>query len=198
MAYYKIVVMGKPKVGKTALIEQYVYGRFLSEYNPTIEDVYEKNTQGAVNKNGKQSVHLHFWDTSGETCEDDIDMNKSRERARYYEFADAVILVYDAENKDNTFTAVKIMRNEIEKTRCKHVIVLCNKLDLADQPGHSAWAANHKLDYFVVSAKQGHTLEEPMLKLVSMLTGSSSHQSTIKRVASRTSVNLTFPSKFPQ
>ena len=40
--------MGKPKVGKTALIEQYVYGRFLPEYNPTIEDVYEKNTQGPV------------------------------------------------------------------------------------------------------------------------------------------------------
>lgn len=199
MAYFKIVVMGKPKVGKTALIEQYVYGRFLPEYNPTIEDVYEKNTQGPVTKNGKQSVHLHFWDTSGTTCDDDIDnMSKFRERTRYYDFADAIILVYDAESKDNTFTAVKNMRNEIEKTRCKHVIVICNKLDLAAPPGHTAWAANHKLEYFVVSAKQGHYLEEPMAKLVSMLTGSSSHHNTIKRVASRTSVNLTFPPKFPQ
>ena len=145
--------------------------------------------------------------------------------------------MYDAESKDNTFTAVKNMRNEIEKTRCKHVIVICNKLDLAavghyinwlfyltmisilnielvitqpnfninyniilyfQPPGHTAWAANHKLEYFVVSAKQGHYLEEPMVKLVSMLTGSSSHHNTIKRVASRTSVNLTFPPKFPQ
>lgn len=63
MAYFKIVVMGKPKVGKTALIEQYVYGRFLPEYNPTIEDVYEKNTQGPVSLDFKLKLGLLLFNS---------------------------------------------------------------------------------------------------------------------------------------
>ena len=49
--------------------------------------------------------------------------------------------------------------------------------------------------YHVVSAKDRQTLEEPLNKLVSMLTGSSSY-SSIKRAASKTSVTVHLAMRF--
>ena len=40
MPFYKIVVMGDEKVGKTSISMMYVYGRKPVEYRATSEDVY--------------------------------------------------------------------------------------------------------------------------------------------------------------
>ena len=42
---YRLVVLGSGGVGKTSLVEQFVYGSFSPTYTPTVEDIHHHLVQ---------------------------------------------------------------------------------------------------------------------------------------------------------
>jgi Ras-related protein M-Ras len=57
---YKLVVVGDPEVGKSALCFQYFERKFITEYDPTIEDSYMHH----INIDGKWCL-VEVLDTAG-------------------------------------------------------------------------------------------------------------------------------------
>ena len=57
---YRLVVVGSPKVGKTAIVSRFLSGKFDDQYTPTIEDFHRK-----MYKIKGQMYQLDILDTSG-------------------------------------------------------------------------------------------------------------------------------------
>lgn len=57
---YRMVILGSTKVGKSAIVSRFLYGKFDEEYTPTIEDFHRKlySIKGDV-------YQLDILDTSG-------------------------------------------------------------------------------------------------------------------------------------
>lgn len=117
---YSIVMLGAGGVGKTALVVRFVTGRFLNEYDPTLEMVYEKDI--AV---GESTVSLHILDTANNT------------EAYYIRTGESFIVVYSITDHYSFEVArqmVKLIR-EVRKLdqdeQCQvPVILIGNKRDL--------------------------------------------------------------------
>ena len=60
MREFKVVLFGSGGVGKSAITVQFVAGRFVQNYNPTVEDVYRKDIE--VNK---EPCVIEVLDTAG-------------------------------------------------------------------------------------------------------------------------------------
>lgn len=118
--HYRIVAMGSPKVGKTAIIAQFLYDRFINDYKQTVEELHrgEYDIAGC-------SLTLDILDTSGS----------------YYEFpamralaianADAFLLVYSIDDADS-FEEVRSLRDLIleSKEATVPLVIVGNKCDL--------------------------------------------------------------------
>lgn len=62
MREFKVVLFGSGGVGKSAITVQFVAGRFVQNYNPTVEDVYRKDIE--LNK---EPCVIEVLDTAGKT-----------------------------------------------------------------------------------------------------------------------------------
>ena len=83
-AKHKIAFLGDSGVGKTSLINQFIYGTFSMTHSPTIGIDYLSK----IINTGERSIRLQIWDTAGQ------------ERFRslipsYIRDASAIIIVYD-------------------------------------------------------------------------------------------------------
>ncbi|KAK0087422.1 hypothetical protein PV325_001019 [Microctonus aethiopoides] len=115
---HKIVVMGAAKVGKSAIINQFLYNTFLPKYKRTVEEMH----RGDFNVSGIQ-LTLDILDTSGS-----YDFPAMRELS--IKSADAFVLVYDV-NDASTFTEVEVLRSLIFSTKgAVPIVVVGNKVDL--------------------------------------------------------------------
>ncbi|XP_046829793.1 ras-related protein Rap-2a isoform X1 [Vespa crabro] len=118
---HKIVVMGAAKVGKSAIINQFLYGTFTPKYKRTVEEMHH----GDFNVSG---IHLtlDILDTSGS-----YEFPAMRDLS--IKSADAFVLVYDV-NDVNTFHEVKTLRALILNTKgVVPIVVVGNKLDLVEK-----------------------------------------------------------------
>ncbi|XP_066981860.1 ras-related protein rapA isoform X1 [Macrobrachium rosenbergii] len=119
---YRIVVMGAAKVGKTAIINQFLYDQFTPKYTRTVEEMHH----GEYEVSG-MSLTLDILDTSGS-----YEFPAMRELS--INTADAFILVY-AINDADSFEEVRNLREIIMNTKKKTVpiVVVGNKRDMEDQ-----------------------------------------------------------------
>ncbi|XP_046856505.1 ras-related protein Rap-2a-like [Xenia sp. Carnegie-2017] len=85
------VILGAPSVGKTALVVRYVTGRFVHEYDPTLERIYEKQQEI-----GNVKGLLRIMDTAGsiENCNS------------YVRKAEGIVVVYSITDR-NSFEVAK-------------------------------------------------------------------------------------------
>lgn len=112
--------MGAAKVGKSAIINQFLYGTFTPKYKRTVEEMHH----GDFNVSG---IHLtlDILDTSGS-----YEFPAMRDLS--IKSADAFVLVYDV-NDVNTFHEVKTLRALILNTKgVVPIVVVGNKLDLVE------------------------------------------------------------------
>ena len=120
---FRIVVMGAAGVGKTCLVSQFMYDRFLSEYKPTVEDLH----RAEYHINGNR-LTLDILDTAGA-----------------YEFpamrklsitnGDAFVLVY-AIDDERSFVEVENIRQEIIQQKgdiLTPIVIVGNKMDKSDE-----------------------------------------------------------------
>ncbi|XP_017882351.1 ras-related protein Rap-1 [Ceratina calcarata] len=118
---HKIVVMGAAKVGKSAIINQFLYNTFTPKYKRTVEEMHH----GDFNVAG---IHLTFdiLDTSGS-----YEFPAMRDLS--IKSADAFILVYDVHDA-STFLEVKTLRAQILSTKgTVPIVVVGNKVDVIDK-----------------------------------------------------------------
>ncbi|XP_070618447.1 ras-like protein family member 10A [Erythrolamprus reginae] len=129
-----VAVLGAPRVGKTAIIRQFLYQDFAEKYNPT-EDRYIYRPSVMLNGN---SYGLKIMDVPYMAA---FPANSSQEwsdlKCWGLRNTDAYILVYDICSPES-FEYVKMLRQQIQDHRTSNigeapVIVVGNKRDLQRQ-----------------------------------------------------------------
>lgn len=163
----KVVVCGLLSVGKTAILEQLLYGNHTigMEDCETLEDVY----MASVETDRGVKEQLHLYDTRG--LQEGVELPK-----HYFSFADGFVLVYSVNNLES-FQRVELLKKEIDKFKDKKevaIVVLGNKLDLSEQRQVDAdaaqqWARSEKVKLWEVTVTDRRTLIEPFTLLASKL-----------------------------
>ncbi|OXU18866.1 hypothetical protein TSAR_016330 [Trichomalopsis sarcophagae] len=172
----RVVVCGMKSVGKTALLEQLVYGNVTpkTEIHPTIEDIYVANIE--TDKGAKEKVR--FYDTAGlEPLQSSL--NNQQLARHYLGFADGYVLVYDTA-KPESLDVLLPLKKDIEKNKDKKeiiTIVIGNRTKpdteqriLENTASKAAnWCAREKLKHFEVNVMDRPSLYEAFVYLSSRL-----------------------------
>lgn len=98
---HRIVVMGSAKVGKSSIISQFLYDKFLSRYRETVEELH----RGEYELPDGASLTLDILDTSGA-------YQFPAMRALSISTAGAFILVYAVDNEE-TWNEVVRLREQV-------------------------------------------------------------------------------------
>ncbi|XP_050794511.1 NF-kappa-B inhibitor-interacting Ras-like protein 1 [Gopherus flavomarginatus] len=167
---YKVVICGMASVGKTAILEQLLYGKHTVglEEGATVEDVYLASVE--TDRGVKEQLRL--YDTTG--LQEGVEFPK-----HYFSVADGFILVY-AVNSLESFQKAEVIKKEIDTVRDKKevtVVVLGNKTDLTEQRQVETeiaqqWAKAEKVRLWEVTVTDRKTLIEPFTSLASKLSQS--------------------------
>ncbi|RDY05625.1 hypothetical protein CR513_10521 [Mucuna pruriens] len=162
----KVIVLGDIRVGKTSLMNQYVYRKFSQQYKATIgADFVTKEIQVDDDK----LVTLQIWDTAGQERFHSLG-------AAFYRGADCCVLVYDV-NIHKTFDTLNNWHDEFLKqtdmndSEAFPFVLLGNKVDVDDGNSRKVtekrardWCASRgNIPYFETSAKEGFNVEEAFL-----------------------------------
>merc|ERR1711974_128 len=162
MTEYMLVVVGAGGVGKSALTVQLVQGRFLEEYDPTIEDSYRK--QVTIDD---QHCILNILDTAGQE-------EYSAMKDQYMRRGDGFLCVYSITSKasfgeiDEYVDSIR----RIKDTDNVPVMIVGNKADLEDdrevpKSEGDAKARSYGASTFLeTSAKTKTNVEESFYQLV--------------------------------
>ncbi|XP_072164603.1 NF-kappa-B inhibitor-interacting Ras-like protein 2 [Diadema setosum] len=168
----RVVVCGSAGVGKTAILEQVIYGSHRvgqDQIFPTIEDIYVANVE--TSRGTRERVR--FYDTKGLTP-------TSPELSKhYYSLADGYLLVYSITSSES-FKQLEQIKKEIDKLREKDkkevsIVMIGNKVDLHDQRQvdfrmASDWAVKERVHFYEVTVATRNTLLQPIIFLATKLT----------------------------
>jgi GTPase KRas len=161
MNNYKIVVFGGGAVGKSAITISFINCKFFEEYDPTIEDSYQR--QVSIDN---QVCYLDILDTAGQE-------EYSAMRDQYVSSGEAFLLVYAINSRDS-FDEISAYKELIlrAKDADQVPIVLCgNKCDLekerevTQQEGKDL-AKSIGAEFFETSALDRINIEESFFQLV--------------------------------
>ncbi|KAG8572968.1 hypothetical protein GDO81_012231 [Engystomops pustulosus] len=163
----RVVVCGMAAVGKTAILEQVLYGNHTvgQENIETLEDVYIASVE--TERGVKEQLRL--YDTQG--LQEDTELPR-----HYFSCADGFILVYSVDSLES-FRKVEQLKRDVDRFRDKKemvTVVLGNKLDLAEHRQVDTemalhWARGEKIKIWEVSVTDRKTLIEPFTFLASKL-----------------------------
>ncbi|KAJ3428112.1 ras-like protein [Anaeramoeba flamelloides] len=165
---HTIVLLGGGSVGKSCLTIQYLQGRFVQDYDPTVEESYTKIT---VIDN--KPATLQLFDTAGQTefrTVENLHVQKG----------DAFLLVFSLTSR-TSFAAIRKIHDRIKKIKETSVpiLVVGNKSDLTSErlisrEGAEEAAKKMGIPYLETSAKTGENVTESFERLVRLLRGGSS------------------------
>ncbi|BFZ12705.1 hypothetical protein BsWGS_15744 [Bradybaena similaris] len=165
----KILLCGCSGVGKTAILEQLLYGSHIIESptHHTMEDIYTAVIE--TDRGVKEKVRIFDIGLS--------DGNDSDLPKHYLNFPDGYILVYDITSFDS-FKKLDRLKKEIDKHKDKregHVILIGNKSELNERrevqfETAMAWAGKEKMRLWEVSVANRKSLVEPFVWLTSKIT----------------------------
>ncbi|KAK4766828.1 hypothetical protein SAY87_008470 [Trapa incisa] len=161
----KVIVLGDSGVGKTSLMNQYVYKKFSHQYKATIGADFVTRELQIDDK----LVTLQIWDTAGQERFQSLG-------AAFYRGADCCVLVYDV-NVLKSFESLSNWHLEFLKQanpanpETFPFILLGNKVDV--DGGHSCAVTEKRarewcdlkgsLPYFETSAKEDINIDEAFL-----------------------------------
>uniref|UniRef100_A0A7S1IQP0 Ras-related protein Rab-7b n=1 Tax=Eutreptiella gymnastica TaxID=73025 RepID=A0A7S1IQP0_9EUGL len=171
---FKVVVLGDSSVGKTSLINRYVYEKFSGRYMATIgSDFHAKDIKifDPVDREGRKiDVCLQIWDTAGQERFQSLGV-------AYYRGSDACLLVFDLTNEVSFQNLVSWMNEFLIQAQPQDVenfpiVVIGNKADLAKTDRKvttrqvTDWCTkNGGLPYFECSAKENLDVESAFLRV---------------------------------
>jgi len=159
----KIAVIGPGGVGKSAITLQYVQGRFVVEYDPTIEDAYRKRVVIDA-----ETCSLDILDTAGQ--EDYIAL-----RGQWMQERQGFVLVYSVTER-RTFEDLRSFYNQllqIHDNKCPPLVMLANKSDAPEDQkkvtkteGQDLAKTFDNAIFLETSAKTGFNIDLAFTKLV--------------------------------
>jgi Ras-related protein Rab-7A len=167
----KIIVIGDLNVGKTSLINRYVYNSFSEKYKATIGvDLFKKDLKYKNNK-----VCLQIWDTAGVERFQAVTPS-------FYRGSDACVLVFDLtnnksfENLEQWIDEFLIYANPHDPDKFPFIL-LGNKSDLITPDLNTAinqsriekFCKLKKIKYFSVSAKNNDNIFNSFNYLITIL-----------------------------
>ncbi|KGN62095.1 ras-related protein Rab7 [Cucumis sativus] len=161
----KVIFLGDSGVGKTSLMNRYVYKKFNLQYKATIgADFMTKEL-----RIDDQLVTLQVWDTAGQERFQSLG-------AAFYRGADCCVFVYDV-NVTKSFESLSSWHEEFLKQaepadpKAFPFLLLGNKIDVDD--GHSRAVSEKRarqwcdsrgsMPYFETSAKQDYNVNEAFI-----------------------------------
>ena len=156
---YKLIFLGDQGVGKSCILNRFMYDTFTEEYQATIGlDFQSKNVQI-----DNQDIHLLLYDTAGQ--------EKFRSLIPMYtRDANIILLVYEVTSKDS-FLHLNHWLNDLTTVKKDEVIfvVVGNKTDLEDKREVSReegeqFAKDNDYLFAEVSAKYGEGFEDLFYK----------------------------------
>ncbi|MFX1516860.1 MAG: Rab family GTPase [Promethearchaeota archaeon] len=167
---FKIIIAGEASVGKTTLINQYIAGKFTSEYKATIGvDIFTKEV--TTKKDGKDNiVKLLVWDVAGQTLFRNF-------RKRFFSNARGGFLVFDL-TVPNSLDRLHSWISDIQDAVSEEIplILIGNKLDLEEIITVSSEEVTSFLDHypnivtnFNTSALNGENVEIAFHSLIDSL-----------------------------
>ncbi|CAL8129941.1 unnamed protein product [Orchesella dallaii] len=117
----RLVILGGPKVGKSAIVKRFLFGSFMEKYKPTVEDLYSKEYDF-----GRITLKVDILDTAG-------DLQFPAMRRLSIATAHAFLLVYAIDDV-SSFETVKGCFQEIREQRADFqevpIVVAGNKMDV--------------------------------------------------------------------
>lgn len=161
----KVVLLGEPAVGKTALIRKYVKNQFDGKYISTIGTA---NSQKFL-QIGDKSLDMIIWDLMGQHITPAL-------LQRYLQGADGALIVGDLTRPETFDKLSDYWGIEMKKVKCIPVVMLGNKYDLVDdaKPCYQYLAEQKRpleelgfdvVEMYLTSAKTGKNVESAFLKL---------------------------------
>ncbi|KAM3133389.1 hypothetical protein pb186bvf_014550 [Paramecium bursaria] len=173
MQKYKIVFLGDQSVGKTSIINRFIFDNFTGNEQPTVGIDFISKTLQVDNK----SVRLQLWDTAGQ------------ERFRslipsYIRDSQAAIICYDITN-EKSFSNLQRWIEDVKEERGDEVLIyiLGNKTDLEAErqvPTQTGEGKAKELgaQFQEVSAKNGVNIADFFKKLSYDLQGNTEQGTT--------------------
>lgn len=120
MKEFKVVVLGPGGVGKSALTVQFISGKFVERYDPTVEDFYRKE----IEVDGDPAI-LEILDTAG--TEQFASM-----RDLYIKNGQGFIIVFSLTSRQS-FQDIKLIREQILRVKGTNrvpIVLAANKSDV--------------------------------------------------------------------
>ena len=160
MPKFKLVFLGDIYVGKTSIINQFMYENFDNSYQATIGIDFLSKTLNI----GDKSMRLQLWDTAGQERFRSLIPNYIRDSS-------AAIIVFDVTNKQ-TFDSIQRWVDDVRNERGDSVLIaiVANKIDKAGERSVSkeegeAKAAQLRAVYKETSAKTGENVKDLFLSI---------------------------------
>lgn len=152
----KLILVGDGRVGKTSIINKYLYNTFNENEPMTINSCFLEKKM-IINE---KTFKFALWDTAGQEKFNSV-------TPVYYRDAKGVILVYDITNA-RSFERVQKWIEEVRSYNKECEIVICgNKVDIketyedgVDKDKAKEYVVNKGIEHFYTSAKTGEGLEE--------------------------------------
>jgi len=158
---YKLVVVGGGGVGKSALTIQFINSYFVTDYDPTIEDAYQK--QCVIDD---QVARLDILDTAGQE-------EFSAMREQYMRTGEGFLLIYSVADK-SSFDEIFKFHKQILRVKDRDefpMILVANKADLetnrqvSNEEGQELARQLH-IPYIEASAKVRMNVDQAFHELV--------------------------------
>ncbi|XP_065875027.1 ras-related protein Rab7 isoform X2 [Euphorbia lathyris] len=161
----KVIVLGDSGVGKTSLMNQYVYKKFSKQYKATIgADFVTKELQL-----DDKLVTLQIWDTAGQERFQSLG-------AAFYRGADCCVLVYDV-NVLKSFETLNNWHDDFLKQAdpidpdAFPFILIGNKIDIdggssrvvSEKKAREWCNSKREMPYFETSAKENYNVDDAFL-----------------------------------
>jgi len=157
---FKLVLLGKRGVGKTALVQNFVKGTFdESAHKPTLG--LEYHTKDIVD--GDKALQVNIWDTAGEERWGNITNTFCRR-------ALGAFIVYDVTESDD----VSCYISQAKENNIQDIVVFGNKVDslkhegVSDHSNVNGMRKSNGVVCFTGSAKTGEMVNEAFDRLIQM------------------------------
>ena len=168
---FKIVFLGDQSVGKTSIINRFIYDTFEDVYQATIGIDFLSKPVYVDDK----TIRLQLWDTAGQ------ERFKSLIPS-YVKDSSVAVICYDITNAD-TFNSVKTWVENARSMRGEEVVLFIagNKSDLAEQRAVSEEDGEKLADelgasFFETSAKSGENVKTLFDDLAKKLIGTDANE----------------------
>src|SRR3990167_3536092 len=158
---FKILTLGEPTVGRSALIRRYIFDTFSYVYEPNVGEVTDSILYEKILPVNELRVNLEIWDVVAYPRLRDFDISFS-----YWHGTSGVMLIFDLTNHES-FNILKEWRMEVERYCAEDVIkmVIGNKNDKGDAVQVSYAEAKQfcgewGMEYYETSAVTSFNVEE--------------------------------------